>query len=73
MPDLPTVEYSRSTSGTATPETPISPATEKDEEVSPLPLYTSLRIKYGRPSVRRILQEEISVATGPVSVDGQFN
>nr|VWP00534.1 Pre-mRNA-splicing ATP-dependent RNA helicase PRP28 (EC [Ganoderma boninense] len=34
-----------------------------------LPLYSSLKIVHGRPSIRRILQEGVDGSSGPVSVD----
>lgn len=42
-----------------------SPTSEK------LPVYSLLRIIHGRPSVRKIFEEEIPASPGPVSVDGK--
>ncbi|TFY82597.1 hypothetical protein EWM64_g1407 [Hericium alpestre] len=39
------------------------------EEKSEPPSYNSFKITYGRPSISRLLQEEMSIAAGPVSVD----
>ena len=36
-----------------------------------LPLYSSLKIVHGRPSIRRILQDGVAGSSGPVSVDGE--
>ncbi|KAI0347380.1 hypothetical protein BDW22DRAFT_1404940 [Trametopsis cervina] len=43
-----------------------SPSSEKDMK---LPLYHALQITHGRPSIKKILQDEIALAHGPVSVD----
>ncbi|KAI0091940.1 ferric reductase NAD binding domain-containing protein [Irpex rosettiformis] len=45
---------------------PADPSSEKDVE---LPLYHALQITHGRPSIKKILEEGISSAQGPVSVD----
>lgn len=66
-PPVAAVEYSESDQGSVAMESPIS---EKDVKMS-LPAYSALRILHGRPSIRKILQEEISASTGPVSVDGE--
>ncbi|TFK43398.1 FAD-binding domain-containing protein [Crucibulum laeve] len=34
-----------------------------------LPLYSSLKLIHGRPSIRKLLHDEISNSSGPVSVD----
>ncbi|KAG5648690.1 hypothetical protein DXG03_000036 [Asterophora parasitica] len=54
------------------PPTPTSPIEfEKGEEdMIGLPTYTSLKLIHGRPSIRKLLHEEIAAALGPVSVDG---
>lgn len=36
-----------------------------------LPMYSSLKIVHGRPSIRRILQDGVDGSSGPVSVDGE--
>ncbi|GJE84448.1 ferric reductase family protein [Phanerochaete sordida] len=64
-PPLPVVGYSDSDRGSVNIESPIS---EKDVKMS-LPAYSALRILHGRPSIRKVLQEEISASAGPVSVD----
>ena len=46
-----------------------SPMVEKDKPNPPA--YSALRIAHGRPSVRKILEEEITTSPGPVSVDGE--
>ncbi len=46
-----------------------SPATEKDSKLG-LPAYSALRVTHGRPSIRKMLHEEIAASSGPVSVDG---
>ena len=48
--------------------TPADPSSEKDVK---LPLYHALQITHGRPSVKKIMQEEIARARGPISVDGK--
>ncbi|KAI0049652.1 hypothetical protein FA95DRAFT_1488950 [Auriscalpium vulgare] len=40
----------------------------KEDSAEP-PLYTALKITHGRPSLRRLLQDEILTSAGPVSVD----
>ncbi|THH02456.1 hypothetical protein EW026_g465 [Hermanssonia centrifuga] len=45
-----------------------SPATEKDSKLG-LPAYSALRVTHGRPSIRKMLHEEIAASSGPVSVD----
>lgn len=67
-PPVAAVEYSESDQGSVAMESPLS---EKDVKMF-LPAYSALRILHGRPSVRRILQEEIDASTGPVSVDGKL-
>ena len=41
-------------------------------EEGKLPAYNALRIVHGRPSVKKILEEEITTSWGPVSVDGML-
>ncbi|GLB33682.1 putative FAD-binding domain containing protein [Lyophyllum shimeji] len=53
------------------PPSPKSP-TESEKEAKntlALPLYTSLKLIHGRPSIRKLLHEEIAASSGPVSVD----
>lgn len=38
-----------------------------------LPTYTSLKLVHGRPSIKKLLQEEITEAQGPVTVDGGYS
>lgn len=64
-PPLPTVGYADSDRGSLNVESPIS---EKDVKMS-LPAYSALRIHHGRPSIRKLLQEEIGASAGQVSVD----
>lgn len=66
-PPVTAVGYDDSDKGSVSMDSPV---TEKDVKMS-LPSYSALRILNGRPSVRRILQEEISASSGPVSVDGE--
>ncbi|OCH90700.1 hypothetical protein OBBRIDRAFT_582310 [Obba rivulosa] len=70
MPPTPIPELSKTGSSEYTDgsRTPTSSDPEKEEKMS-LPSYSALKITNGRPSTRRILQEEISVSSGPVSVD----
>ncbi|KAI0758296.1 ferric reductase NAD binding domain-containing protein [Irpex lacteus] len=67
-PSAPTFESREAVfdSDTSESPTPANPSSEKDVK---LPLYHSLQIMHGRPSIRKILQEEITSAQGPVSVD----
>ncbi|KAF8076261.1 FAD-binding domain-containing protein [Lyophyllum atratum] len=53
------------------PPSPSSPAeSEKDaKDMITLPSYTSLKLIHGRPSIRKLLHEEIAASLGPVSVD----
>ncbi|KAI0693553.1 ferric reductase NAD binding domain-containing protein [Cytidiella melzeri] len=67
-PSSPTAEHQHSASdsdslGSSSPE---SPTLEKEGK---LPFFHELQIAHGRPSVKKILQEEISCALGSVSVD----
>lgn len=55
--------------GTSTPPSPADIGKFEKE----LPVYSSLKITHGRPSIRRVLQESIDSSTGPVSVDGQYS
>ncbi|OBZ76332.1 putative ferric reductase transmembrane component [Grifola frondosa] len=64
IPQLPTLA---SKDGSSTPPTPVSESVN-NEKMGP-PVYSSLKIIHGRPSIRRILQEEVNAASGPVSVD----
>ncbi|KAF9451639.1 hypothetical protein P691DRAFT_337963 [Macrolepiota fuliginosa MF-IS2] len=43
------------------------------EEKPELPSYSSLKLIHGRPSVRKLLHDEISASLGPVSVDGAYD
>ncbi|RDX53967.1 hypothetical protein OH76DRAFT_1342942 [Lentinus brumalis] len=61
IPEIPRAS-SATSDGSSTPS-------EVDEGDKELPLYSSLKIVHGRPSIRRILQEGIDGSTGPVSVD----
>lgn len=69
-PSAPTFESREAVfdSDTSESPTPANPSSEKDVK---LPLYHSLQIMHGRPSIRKILQEEITSAQGPISVDGK--
>ncbi|KAI0068942.1 hypothetical protein BV25DRAFT_1817865 [Artomyces pyxidatus] len=58
--DIPSVAYA----GSSNPSLE-SPIKEKPE----LPSYNAFKITHGRPSIRRLLQDEIASAAGPVSVD----
>ncbi|KAH9850710.1 ferric reductase NAD binding domain-containing protein [Lenzites betulinus] len=51
--------------GTSTPPSPADTGKFEKE----LPVYSSLKVTHGRPSIRRILQEGIDTSTGSVSVD----
>ncbi|RDB22637.1 putative ferric reductase transmembrane component [Hypsizygus marmoreus] len=52
------------------PATPSSPVeSEKVAKEMILPVYSSLKLIHGRPSIRKLLHEEIGASLGPVSVD----
>jgi hypothetical protein len=55
--------------GSTHSSSPASPSSEIDAK---LPIYDAFHITHGRPSMKKILQEEISCALGPVSVDGKL-
>jgi len=71
LPELSLNDNNKSDSGDSTPRSLVSPASEKsiDEKSMELPTYSALRITHGRPSISRILQDEIAASSGPVSVD----
>ena len=50
-----------------------SPTTEEAEDKEGPPLYSALKVTHGRPSITRLLRDEISTAEGPVSVDGEHS
>ena len=45
---------------------------KNDIEEFELPMYSVLKTVHGRPSVKKLLHEEIAIASGPVSVDGKL-
>ena len=64
------------TSGETTPKeeeptTPSSDSSVKDPKFL-FPTVPGLKTMYHRPDVQKLLQEEISIAAGPVSVDGEY-
>ncbi|KAL7282503.1 hypothetical protein ACG7TL_003974 [Trametes sanguinea] len=67
LPERPRSSSYTPSDGSSTPTSPTD--TEKDNFGKGLPVYSSLKIVHGRPSIRRILQEGIDSSTGPVSVD----
>ncbi|EJF56585.1 hypothetical protein DICSQDRAFT_71178 [Dichomitus squalens LYAD-421 SS1] len=60
IPQIPGTAYDGSSTNSETGEV-------VDKE---LPVYSSLKIIHGKPSIRRILQEGVDGSSGPVSVDG---
>ncbi|KAJ3554162.1 hypothetical protein NM688_g3250 [Phlebia brevispora] len=63
-PNAPRLEELESTdSGSVSADSPTSENEEK------IPVYSAIKITHGRPSVRKIFDEEITTALGPVSVD----
>ncbi|EIW61249.1 uncharacterized protein TRAVEDRAFT_69649 [Trametes versicolor FP-101664 SS1] len=64
IPEVQRTAYAPS-DGTSTPPSPADTGKFEKE----LPVYSSLKITHGRPSIRRVLQEGIDSSTGPVSVD----
>lgn len=72
LTEIPSIEYENSSrSSTTGDSTPNSPTLDKIEEKLELPTYSPLKFTHGRPSIPKILQDEISTAAGPVSVDGK--
>lgn len=65
IPEIPAPSHKDSADGS------ITPTTNDSNEKMGLPVYSSLKITHGRPSIPRILNDEISASTGPVSVDGK--
>lgn len=63
IPQLPLME-----SGPPSPSSLVE--SEKDTKDVDLPLYSALKLIHGRPSIRKLLHDEISASPGPVSVDG---
>ena len=51
----------------------ISSTSEKREDVTEtdLPTYSSLKLVHGRPSMKKLIHDEIELAAGPISVDGE--
>ncbi|KAI0774396.1 ferric reductase NAD binding domain-containing protein [Fomes fomentarius] len=67
IPEIPrTASSAYASSDAASASTPASEIGNVDKE---LPMYSSLKVINGRPSIRRLLQEGIDGSTGPVSVD----
>lgn len=64
IPGVPNLDYSGPAASTPNGEK------EKDKKIEP-PLYNALRITCGRPSIPKLLQDEVDTALGPVSVDGE--
>ncbi|KAI0638308.1 ferric reductase NAD binding domain-containing protein [Trametes polyzona] len=64
VPEIPRTAYAPS-DGSSTPPSPADSGKYEKE----LPMYSSMKITHGRPSIRRILQEGIDSSAGPVSVD----
>ncbi|KDR83594.1 hypothetical protein GALMADRAFT_219415 [Galerina marginata CBS 339.88] len=58
VPELPTDRASMS-----------SGSIEKDIAETELPVYSSLKLIHGRPSMKKLLAEEIQTSLGPISVD----
>lgn len=58
------------------PPTPSSSGALSIQEQSSdveLPVYSALKLTHGRPSIRKLLHDEITTSPGPVSVDGESN
>jgi hypothetical protein len=62
--DLPALGYES--------ESPAVSPIEKSEK-SVLPVYSAVQIFQGRPDIGHILEQEVSMAIGPVSVDGKLH
>lgn len=50
----------------------VSSSLDKEEisATSELPVFSSLTLIHGRPNIKKVLDEEIELSLGPVSVDG---
>ncbi len=69
IPEIPrTTSSAYASSDAASASNPASEIGDVDKE---LPMYSSLKVINGRPSIRRLLQEGIDGSTGTVSVDGE--
>lgn len=71
-PTLPLLPIASSTQApsTTSPSTNTSNPNIEEEEKPGLPAYSALKIIHGRPSIPKLLHNEISVSSGSVSVDG---
>lgn len=49
----------------------VSSSEDKNDALAAyLPSYSALKLTHGRPSIKKLLNEEIASSLGPVSVDG---
>ncbi|THH33660.1 hypothetical protein EUX98_g541 [Antrodiella citrinella] len=71
LPELSLSDDSKSVIGDSHPGTPVCPKSENSLEKLELPAYSALKITHGRPSISRILEDEVSGSAGSVSVDGK--
>lgn len=72
IPKIPSIEYDKYSPPHSPPPSSSSVSSVKDDKFElELPLYSTLQLKHGRPSIRKLLQEEITTSQGPVSVDGR--
>ncbi len=59
-------------SGTASTASSSKPDIIIEEKPELPPVYSALKIIHGRPSIRKLLYDEISASPGPISVDGTY-
>ncbi|CAL1701427.1 unnamed protein product [Somion occarium] len=64
IPEIPPISNDKDSSDGS-----MTPTSVNSEEKSELPTYSTLKITHGRPSISRILRDEIYTSPGPVSVD----
>ncbi|PPQ99070.1 hypothetical protein CVT24_003630 [Panaeolus cyanescens] len=67
IPEVPTLSHSTPVDAQSTSSSSEKYISSPDSE---LPVYSSLKLTHGRPSMKKLLHEEIANAHGPVSVDG---
>ncbi|KAF9534178.1 ferric reductase NAD binding domain-containing protein [Crepidotus variabilis] len=64
IPDIPELEHEPRNR-----DSDASSSEKKDDSSDQLPNYSSLKLIHGRPSIKKLIHEEIEAAVGPISVD----